>query len=167
MKILYISHLSENIAAGLNWSVPASVDVQSKIDDVLWINTTNVMMPHWKRVSSFHNLDEYGEELHLDTIPKRFRKPDVVVFEGLYFKEIAIKCICFVNKSIRDITYKYFELNKDLRKRITMVMCSLYAHGYDKDAKLDYFVKEYGLSGYVTLPSILKNCKKKMLYDSF
>lgn len=77
------------------------------------------------------------------------------------YKENAIKCICFVNKSIRDITYKYFELNKDLRKRITRVMCSLYAHGYDKDAKLDHYVKEYELSGYVTLPSILKNCKLK------
>lgn len=35
MKILYISHLNTNIASGLNWSVPASVSAQSKIDEVL------------------------------------------------------------------------------------------------------------------------------------
>ena len=35
MKILYISHLSKNIAAGMNWSIPASVDAQSKVDDVM------------------------------------------------------------------------------------------------------------------------------------
>ena len=87
MKILYISHLSKNIAAGMNWSVPASVDAQSKVDDVLWINTTKRLMPHWKTVSAHHNISEYGEELHLDIIPEEFRKPDVVVFEGLYFKE--------------------------------------------------------------------------------
>lgn len=87
MKILYISHLSTNIAAGMNWSVPARVEAQSKVDDVLWINTTKKMLPHWEKVSVHHNLSEYGEELHLDIIPDEFRKPDVVVFEGLYFKE--------------------------------------------------------------------------------
>lgn len=89
-KILYISHLSTNIAAGMNWSVPASVDAQSKVDDVLWVNTTKKMMSHWKSVSAFHNLSEYGEELHLADMPKEFRQPDVVVFEGLYFKEYIV-----------------------------------------------------------------------------
>lgn len=97
MKILYISHLSRNIAAGMNWSVPASICAQSKVDDVLWINTTDRLMPHWKKVSAHHNINEYGEELHLDIIPEEFRKPDVVVFEGLYFKE-------------------YLEFAKELRK---------------------------------------------------
>lgn len=87
MKILYISHLSYNIASGLNWSVPASVEAQADIDNVLWIETTNVLMPHWKETSSFHNLSEYGDELHLDIIPDEYRRPDVVIFEGLYFKE--------------------------------------------------------------------------------
>ena len=75
------------------------------------------------------------------------------------YKENAIKSICMVNKLIRDITYKYSELNKDLSRRITSMMCSLYAQGYDKDAKLDYYINEYGLSNYVTLSSIITNCK--------
>lgn len=87
MKILYISHLSTNIAAGMNWSVPASIKAQEKIDDVLWVNTTDVLMPHWKETKAYRNLKELGGKLVLSAFPKPFNKPDVVVFEGIYFKE--------------------------------------------------------------------------------
>ena len=88
MVILYISHLSTNIAAGPNWSVPAGVDAQSRIDEVLWINMTNVVMPHWERVSAFHNISEYDGKLDtLDCLPSPFCKPDVVVFEGFYYMD--------------------------------------------------------------------------------
>lgn len=86
MKILYISHLSTNIAAGLNWSVPASVQAQSKIDDVLWVNMTDVIMPHWEEVDVFHNVSDYDGKLRsLDCLPRPFNRPDVVVFEGFYY----------------------------------------------------------------------------------
>lgn len=87
MTLLYISHLSQNIAAGMNWSVPASVKAQEQIDDVLWINTTNRLMPHWKEAKAYRNLRDLGEELSLACIPAPFNHPDLVVFEGLYFKE--------------------------------------------------------------------------------
>ena len=87
MKILYLSHLSTNIAAGMNWSVPASVRAQEQIDEVLWINTTDVLMPHWKEAKAYRNLKEMGGKLRLPALPEPFDKPDVVVFEGLYFKE--------------------------------------------------------------------------------
>ncbi len=87
MKILYISHLSKNIAAGMNWSVPASVKAQEQIDEVLWINIADVLMPHWKDTKAYRNLKDLGDDLKLSTLPPAFAKPDVVVFEGLYFKE--------------------------------------------------------------------------------
>ena len=87
MKILYISHLSTNIAAGMNWSVPASVKAQEQIDEVLWINIADVLMPHWKDTKAYRNLKDLGDDLKLSTLPPAFAKPDVVVFEGLYFKE--------------------------------------------------------------------------------
>jgi len=74
-------------------------------------------------------------------------------------RENAIKSICILNKTKNDVASSYPELKVDLQKHITNVLCSLYSCGYDKDAKLNYYVKEYGLSGYVTLPSIIKNCK--------
>ncbi|MBQ9639544.1 MAG: hypothetical protein IJV22_08320 [Bacteroidales bacterium] len=60
MKILYnISHLSTNIAAGLNWSVPYGVDAPSKVVQVLWLNMTNKKMSHWKNVTVYHNICEF------------------------------------------------------------------------------------------------------------
>lgn len=85
MKILYISHQSTNIAAGPNWSVPASVDAQSLIDEVLWINMTNMVMPHWKKIRVFHNIEEFGGTLNsLNVLPSPFNRPDVVVLESFY-----------------------------------------------------------------------------------
>ena len=88
MNIVYISHLSTNIAAGLNWSVPASVNAQSIIDNVLWVNMTDRLMPHWTEVKVHHNIREYGGELKsLDCLPSPFNHPDVVVFEGFYYMD--------------------------------------------------------------------------------
>lgn len=84
MKILFISSLSTNIAAGLNWSVPASIKAIEKKNSCLWINTTNVVMEHWKQTICFHNLKEFGKKLSLSIVPIEFQKPDIVVFEGFY-----------------------------------------------------------------------------------
>lgn len=75
------------------------------------------------------------------------------------YNEKAIKSICILNKTRHEMISKYPELGKELKKCITNILCLLYAQGYDKDAKLDYYVKEYGLSNYVALSSIIKNCK--------
>ena len=78
------------VEAGPSWSIPASVDAQSKIDNVLWINTKEDFLLHWKSVECFHRLSEFGN-LSLKNFPEPFDKPDVVVFEGMYdsFKEIS------------------------------------------------------------------------------
>lgn len=84
MNILYISTLSSNISAGPNWSVPASIDAQSKIDNVLWIDLGVACQSHWKEVAVYHNIEEYGGKLSLGNLPAPFNSPDVVVFEGFY-----------------------------------------------------------------------------------
>lgn len=81
MKILYISHL---VGGGPNWSVPASVKAQSIIDDVFWINMTDAYMEHWLEVEAYHTVREIGQ-LTLNKLPEKFKKPDLVVFEGTYF----------------------------------------------------------------------------------
>ncbi len=78
-------------------------------------------------------------------------------------KENAIKSICITNKMILDITSKYPELNNELRRRITNVMCSLYIQGYDRDAKLNYYIEANDLSEYVTLLNIIRSCKFSIL----
>lgn len=87
MNLLYISSLSSNISAGQNWSTPASVKAQSKIDDVLWINTTQRIMPHWKEVSAYHNITDFSEKFDLTALPSPFNHPELVVFEGFYYIE--------------------------------------------------------------------------------
>ena len=85
MNILFISHLSNNISAGLNWSVPASVDSLTAYDNVLWVNRTDFEMSHWKTVSAYHNYKEFGAVFNLNILPAPFSFPDVVIFEGFYF----------------------------------------------------------------------------------
>ena len=83
MKILFISHLGSGVSAGPHWSVPARIKAQTKYDIVMWVNTTNVPLPHYLETGVYHNLSEYGK-LSLDCLPKPFNKPDVVAFEGFY-----------------------------------------------------------------------------------
>ena len=86
MNILYVAYLNTNIAAGPNWSVPARVESQSRLDNVLLINTANMMMSHYRTVRAYHNAEEFGE-LHLKNLPTPFSNPDIVVFEGFNFME--------------------------------------------------------------------------------
>lgn len=74
-------------------------------------------------------------------------------------KENAIKSICILNRTRNGIISKYPELKGDLRKCITNIMCSLYAQGYDKDAKLSCYIEENGLSNYISFANIIKDCK--------
>ena len=90
LNILVLSHLTTNVSSGPNWSVPASVKSLSEIDNVLWINKTDAEMPHWNKVSAYHNIKEFDS---LDKLPFPFEHPDIVVFEGFYFIDDAI-CNC-------------------------------------------------------------------------
>lgn len=89
MKILFVSRLTPTASAGPNWSVPARVLAQSKIDDVFWINAikSNERMSHWVETGLYHNLNDISGKLSLQTLPIRFKRPDVVVFEVPYFIE--------------------------------------------------------------------------------
>lgn len=88
MNLLYISNLSNNIDAGLNWSVPASVKAQQQYDNVLWVDLTkNAFQEHWKQVSAYHNIKEFGGRIALNVLPIPFNRPDCVIFEGFYYVE--------------------------------------------------------------------------------
>lgn len=83
MNLLYISYIEAKLSHGLSWSVPASVEAQSHIDNVLWINTCNGELEHWRNIKAYHNLNEFGA-LCLKSFPAPFNIPDMVVFEGFY-----------------------------------------------------------------------------------
>ena len=88
MNLLYISNLSNNIDAGLNWRVPASVKAQQQYDKVLWVDLTqDAFQEHWKQVSAYHNIKEFGGRIALNVLPIPFNRPDCVIFEGFYYVE--------------------------------------------------------------------------------
>lgn len=125
MIILFISSLSANIASGMSWSVPASVEAQSKIDNVLWINLSNAYIEHWSHVKAYHNYREYGKRLQLKKLPYPFNKPDIVVFEGVYdlkspifARELRKNRIPYIIVPRCALTYKGQNNNSKWKKRI-------------------------------------------------
>lgn len=128
MNILYIAHLSTNIAAGPNWSVPARVVAQSKYDNVMLLNTTNVTMEHWKQVEAFHNVEEFGE-LNLQNLPIPFSSPDIVVFEGFNFleqvkfaKELKQTGVPYIITPRGALTYEAQHNHAWLKKRVARLL---------------------------------------------
>lgn len=125
MNILYISHLSTNVAAGLNWSVPAGIKAQEKIDNCLWIDLYNNEMQHWHETKCFHQLREFGSRLHLNLLPPPFNHPDIVVFEGFYelrepifASELRKNKIPYVIIPRGSLTYQAMNNHSKLKKRI-------------------------------------------------
>lgn len=95
MNILYISNLSNNIDAGLNWSVPAGVKAQQLYDNVLWVDINpNAFQEQFGKVEAYHNIKEYGGKIQLTALPKPFNNLDFVVFEGFFM----IKHVLFARK---------------------------------------------------------------------
>ena len=95
MNIIFFSTSSNNVDAGLNWSVPARIKAIEQIDNVLWINLNkNSFQPHWLNVKAYHNISEFDDNVKISTLPKPFNNPDLVVFEGFYkIKHVKISKI--------------------------------------------------------------------------
>lgn len=84
MNLLYISCLSGNYSHGLTYSVPAQIESQSKIDNVYWLN----LNPEYKNINTSHvecNKIEEPLKFKLSNLAPPFNKPDLVIFEGVYF----------------------------------------------------------------------------------
>lgn len=101
MNIVYISSLSGKKSAGLTYSVPAQIRSQSKIDNVLWWNISET--PKSKLINGSICYDRQDlPEIDISNLPIPFNKPNMVIFEGVYFFEfvkIAKQC------RIRNISY--------------------------------------------------------------
>ena len=153
MNILYVSHLSTNVAAGLNWSVPAGVKAQEKIDNCFWVDLYNLEMPHWRETKCFHQLQEYGKELHLELLPAPFNRPDVVVFEGFYepkepkfAKELRKNHIPYIIIPRGSLTHQAMNNHAKWKKRIAhLLIFDRYVH---KATAIQYLTQdEYRDSG--------------------
>lgn len=144
MNILYVSHLVVASESGPTWSVPASINAQSKIDNVLWINTSKGVMPNWKELDCFYWLKD--KPLKLSNIQEPFNKPDIVVFEAIYdsFQEITFsrnlkrKGIPYIIIPRGSLTYHAMHNSSRWKKEIAHFLF------YDK------FIKEASSIQYLT-----------------
>ena len=77
--------------------------------------------------------------------------------------EKAIEGICIFNMTRHSVISNYPTLKRDLRKRITTILCSLYSRSYDLDANLSHYILDYNLKDYVTRHNILRSCELRTL----
>lgn len=152
MRIVFISNLSRSSSAGPNYSVPSRIRAQSKIDDVFWVNLTDVRWKEWEENPYFHTSDEI-EKLTIDNIESLFPKPDIFVFESFYYvehvalaRELARKGIPYIIVPRGSLTHKALHNHSWLKKKIAHW---LYFNNYCKKAwAIQYLtLQEYKDSG--------------------
>lgn len=153
MNILYVSHLVVEAESGPTWSVPASIKAQSKIDNVLWVNTSDGVMPNWEELECFLWLR--NKPLKLNNIPAPFNKPDIVVFEALYdsFQEITFSRELMRNKIPYVIiprgSLTYMAMHNKSRWKKEIAHFLFYDNYIQKAAAIQYLTKrEYEDSKY-------------------
>lgn len=94
MNILSISYLYGRKWTGPNYSVPNQILAQSKYDNVFWYNINDFIIGKTAGDIVCHCTDEYPS-LKITDLPRPFNKPDLVIFESLYFKpflKVASNC---------------------------------------------------------------------------
>ena len=178
MKILYITHLFNTVSAGLTWSVPASIEAQSKYDEVYWINTTVANFDHWKAVKSYHQIVNPSINL-FKNLPDFIKKPDIVVFEGFYdslldiiwgiqLKQHGIPYIIVPRSAL---TFEAMNNHAKIKKRITHW---LFYNRYIRNAKAIQYLtvrecKEtqqlFGNDYFIVPNGISQQIKKKVTYN--
>lgn len=152
MKILFFSDLKGRVSSGMSWSVPARIAAQAKIDDVLWVNLTETSMPHWLDTGVYHTIGEYGK-CTTDVLPDSFNRPDLVVFEGVYYikfvklaRELRRKGIPYVIVPRSMLTHFAVHNGKYLKKAVANIL--FFNSFIHKAAAIQYLTeKEYQDSG--------------------
>lgn len=147
MNVLYLSHLSNKIFAGPNFSVPAGIKAQQKYDNCLWIDQTNAFQEHWGQVEAYHNYKDFStEQITLEQLPIPFNAPDVVVFEGFYsMKEVKIakllkkKKIPYIIVPRGSLTKQAMNNHSGLKKRLAHL---LYFDSFCKNAAAIQYLTE-------------------------
>ena len=122
MNILFVSALEGGKYSGTLHSVPRQVEAQSKVDNIYWINLTNIDSSPLRNKEMYHYVPI--NKFSFNNLPAPFDKPDIVIFEE-YFKVecclIARKChrmkIPYVIVPRCQMTKQYFE-NKKIKKKI-------------------------------------------------
>ncbi|WP_404466677.1 glycosyltransferase [Planococcus rifietoensis] len=148
MNILYISNLKGTKYSGPHTSVPAQIKAQSKYDNVYWFNINeSINEDYWGGELEFHN-SASNPLLKIDKFPPPFNKPDLVIFQGLYYIQY-----CNIGKELKKYKIPYIiiprgaltkaaQKNKKLKKSTAN---SLFFNKFIKNALAIHYLTEQEL----------------------
>lgn len=100
-------------------------------------------------------LENVQEVVHMKK-PVYYYRQNMQSSSNIRLGSNAIRSICQLNQLRIQIADRHPEIKKYAFRYVTTVLNSKYGEGYDKDADLDTFVKEYGLSYYANWYSPFK-----------
>ncbi|WP_024293397.1 glycosyltransferase [Lacrimispora indolis] len=126
MNILYVSALEGGKYSGPLYSVPKQVQAQAKIDNVYWVNLTEISTVNRFDENLYHYIPL--KRFRLSGLPEPFNKPDLIVFEE-FFK---IECCKVGRDAVKNkipyiiiprcqMTGKYLQ-NKKLKKMLASII---------------------------------------------
>ncbi len=129
MIILHIAYLTKDLFWGVNVAVPQHIRAQREFAEVGFINVNNI------NIDTIERQFEYTKDNILDSLPKPFCTPDIVVFHEVYrppfihiYKELNRKGIPYViiphgcltddaqhSKRLKKVTANILIFNKFIR----------------------------------------------------
>lgn len=149
MKILYVSNIGPDKAAGMYWSIPASVAAQQQYDDCLWVNLNGCDQPSWRSVSAFKSINEVDLSDFPSALPVPFSHPEVVIFEGFYnfqqvklSKELRHKGIPYIIIPRGSLTNQAFSNHNVLNNIKKRIACLIWFRPYTRKARTIQFLTE-------------------------
>ena len=149
MIILYISNIGMDKAAGMYWSIPASVAAQQQYDNCLWVNLNGCDEPSWRQVSAFRTINEVDLSVFPESMPSLHSHPDIVVFEGFYCfqhvkmaKELQYRDIPYIVIPRGSLTTQAFHNHNFLNYIKKKIACRFLFRPYTRKASAIQFLTE-------------------------
>lgn len=139
MVIIHIACIKDLICSGVGVVVPQHVANQQKIEDVAFINISNIHI-------GIKNQFEYKSNLKINSLPHPFNKPDLVVFHEVYYLEYIKIYKCLKHLNIPYIIIPHGGLTqkaqgiKGLKKSVANIL--LFNRYIDNAKSIHYLSKE-------------------------
>ena len=143
MNILFISALEGGKYSGTIYSVPKQVAAQSKVDNVYWINLTEIdVQERFKDIYHYYSCRGFSFE----KLPTPFNNPDIIIFEEFFKLECCLvarkaehKKIPYIIVPRCQMTQKYLQ-NKKIKKMVASLL--LFSHFANKARAVQFLSKQ-------------------------
>lgn len=167
MVILHIAHLDSNPFGGVNLVVPEHVRAQQKLEQVGFINITNLP------AEGVDNQFAYRAPFRFSNLPEPFSKPDVVVFHEVYrpaflqiYREadrLGIPYVVVPHACLTVVTQKHKWVKKKVGNLLLFNRFIDHAAAVQCLSQKEYDETKFGRKKFVATNGITKSDRKKVL----